>query len=91
MEEQKPEFECHVTFPAADAEGVEALDLPGWSFSKIDGDPEMGKGVLCYLTAHYHTQDIALLAMGIVCGRAEIAGLHPMRAKVEHVIYDRRF
>lgn len=84
-------YECHITFRGEEATLVEMAGLPGWSFSKIDGDPVMGKGVLCYLTANFNTRDVALLSVGIACGMAEKKGLHPIRAKVEHVIYDRRF
>jgi hypothetical protein len=84
-------YECHVTFKGEDAAAVQELDVPGWKFSKIDGDPVLGAGVKCYLTAHFNTQDVALLSTRIVVGEASRHGLHAIRAKVEHIVYDRVF
>jgi hypothetical protein len=82
-------FEAHITCPREQADAVRAIGaLEGWTFSQIDGDPIMGAGVKCYLSA-YSTHAVRLLAeMRDVERSLALAGLTVLRTKVEQILFD---
>jgi hypothetical protein len=87
----KEYYECHVTFMSKT--GAPVTDVEGWTFSRIDGDPVLGKGVKCYLTRQF----AARLDRAVVVEMVEHAGdcIHArghevLRTKVELVVYDNR-
>lgn len=82
-------YECHVTFMAAPDSRPDMVT--GWIFSKIDGDPVLGKGVKSYLTRQFPTST----SLDAVISRTEEAamvlrntGYDVLRTKVELVVYD---
>lgn len=96
---KKPYWECHIT---CDAESVNTEraryaieNLLKWKFSKIDGDPELGKGVKIYATMHYSTSRFTAFEVQkkvqAASARLGNAGLFVLREKIEAVIYDKRF
>lgn len=75
-----------------DPKQVEPLvNATRWKFSAIDGDPVLGKGVLCYATSHFkgslETVDV-VVAMGIVADGLRSKGVEVVRQKVERVVFD---
>lgn len=86
-----PYYECHITM-RGDPKQIEPLvKATGWKFSAIDGDPVLGKGVLCYATSHFKgsrdTADV-VIAMGVVADELVAQGAEVIRQKVELVVYD---
>ena len=85
-------YECHISIglhPTSAKELIECLN--GWSFSCIQGDPVLGKGVYEYATRHapgstdlgkviQHMNDTAHILKG--------QGFPVIRQKVEIVVYD---
>lgn len=82
-------YECHITIPrdSADIGETIATELH-WKFSKIDGDPVLGKKVFAYLTTH----DSDLLRMRERMQTAADAlrarGIDVVREKIELIVYD---
>lgn len=74
-------FELHVTL----LDG-RYPDEPGWTRSKIDGDPALGAGVKCYRTSHTSTYKEAVTRI------EEAKRRWPtwIRTKIEHVLLDCR-
>lgn len=85
----KPYYECHVTFQGPDP------GIQGWTFSRIDGDPDLGSGRKSYLTRHFRD---SMLLSDVVNEVEFVAKLLAdsgpefkiLRTKVEHVCYDNR-
>lgn len=94
----KEEFECHITIALPESEQihykVEAMKLRveavKWSFSCIEGDPQLGQRTFCYATAYYADADTAIEMTNAVATVLSGKGLNVVRRKVEHVIYDSR-
>ncbi len=84
------DFECHITLkgnPLHLKQKVESL--PGkWTFSCIDGDPSLGDGVFCYATAHYGSEHVAAYEIYSAVRELNKQGESPLRAKIEHVVFD---
>lgn len=82
-------FECHITCNISDAAKVEnAGKLTEWKFSKIDGDPVLGKKVFCYLTLH-HKDLIAIRAMlSTMTETLRVFGVEVVRQKIELIVFD---
>lgn len=85
-------YECHITINAESTVQLlwlEALagDI-GWKFSRIDGDPVLGKGVFTYFTRHDTNADRMKSRMQNAVARLSEAGFHVVREKIEHIIYD---
>ena len=82
----KEYWEAHITF-YSDKE----LEYPSWKFSKIDGDPVLGKGVKSYLTKQFKgsipLSDI-LEEMNGVTKHIFDSGCDYFRRKVERVVFD---
>lgn len=87
----KQYYECHITMRGPAAEIEPLVKAERWKFSAIDGDPVLGRGVLCYATHHFKksldTVDV-IIAMGIVAARLQDQGVEVIRQKVELVVYD---
>lgn len=84
-------YETHITM-RGDPKTIEPLvKATGWKFSAIDGDPVLGKGALCYATAHFKgsrdTADV-VIAMGIIADELAAKGVEVIRQKVELVVFD---
>lgn len=90
-------YECHITM-AGDPEKIEnAVKITDWKFSKIDGDPTLGKGIKCYATRHFNCtknsiQDVIdrLNDVAIILDDYSVDRQHykVIRVKVELVLYD---
>ncbi len=86
----KPYYECHVTFRGPDPE------IEGWTFSRIEGDPDLGPGRKSYLTRHFRDSKPLPEVIAEVEHVAAILDDDPtgifevLRTKVEHVCYDNR-
>jgi hypothetical protein len=77
--------------PTKVQEAVERLYF--WKFSKIDGDPTLGKGVKCYATRHFKAnvrESEVLHALHDAADFLKRLGITVMRRKIEMVIYDDR-
>jgi len=89
----KSDFECHITMKG-DRSSLETLvaRLRGnWTFSCIDGDPVLGAHVFCYATNHFGSELEAKMRTNDATGELICAGVNPIRAKIEHVVWDLRF
>ncbi len=94
-------YECHITIefnpsmkPACfgSKESVQmVVELKGWKFSNIDGDPVFGKKLLCYATKHFNNNiaevDV-VKKMKVVAEDIANLGFSVIRQKVELVVYD---
>lgn len=96
----KPYYECHVTF--VDPNHTNDPDdsstwaprepvVAGWIFSRISGDPVLGRGIKSYLTRQFKGR----LPLAAVIGSVEhvaaeltALGFTVLRRKVERVVYD---
>jgi len=92
--ETKRYFECHVTMNGDPTMIKPIVETSKWTFSAIDGDPDLGNGVKCYATKQYNERSGLPAAIGAVSVIAEVlqkAGVNVVREKVEMVVYDRRY
>lgn len=78
-------YEAHITYKEECRTMLEALTIPGWKFSCIDGDPVLGKQKFCYLTSYDIDGKILLHRMRMV---VESMGFSCVRQKIEHIVYD---
>lgn len=83
-------YECHVTFTTPTG-----LDpgIRGWKFSRIDGDPVLGRGVKSYLTRQFKdSRPLREVIDEVEFTAAMLRDSGPefvvLRTKVEHVCYD---
>lgn len=90
------EYEAHVTvdFRGQPSHLKAFIKSRDWHHSAIDSDPLLGEGVKHYATTHYPIRtsrekvEEACLEMAAQLKRA---GYKVLRAKVELVLFDRRF
>lgn len=84
-----PKFESHITCPRDRADDVEAVgSIRGWKFSKIDGDPLLGKQPYAYLT-NYNEDAMTLFAdMKATSHALNDRKVPVLREKIEEIIYD---
>lgn len=79
-------WELHITFSSK-------VELEGWSYSCIDGDPILGKGPKHYLTRYTSSERDAFVTMNNAMteqiGPEEAQYL--MRAKIEYIVWDMRY
>ena len=82
----KKYYEAHVTFNSTNE-----IYYPTWKFSRIDGDPILGKGIKMYLTKQFK-ETVTLQAnqeeMSVVSQHVYFMGGQPLRTKIELVVYD---
>lgn len=92
----RPLYEAHITFDFAVAEWVKKRHTAKWKFSIIDGDPNLGDKVFCYLTS-YDDDPFCLLER--MKDEIFIVSLHfprelydefgsNLRMKIERIVYD---
>jgi hypothetical protein len=65
----------------------------GWTFSSIDGDPDLGRGVKCYATRQFNSKLEVNEVIFLLNHTADILieyGCEVLRKKIELVIYDER-
>lgn len=94
----KDYYELHITMNGTKAQ-LEALvnRMPNrWTFSCIDGDPIIGKGVKCYATKHYRISSTRSQVKGHLNQAVNYLEQHTdpgtvIREKIELVIHDVRF
>lgn len=82
----KEYWEAHVTFYSQ-----KELGYPTWKFSKIDGDPVLGKGIKMYLTKQFKGSvpiESILEEMRGVTKHIWDSGAESFRRKVERVVFD---
>lgn len=86
-------YEAHITFDRKYAMEVKGLSVSsvGWSFSQIDGDPDVGNVVLCYLNARGDVYEDLLSEMMFLALSAKRVGIQPIRTKVEQILFDHRW
>lgn len=86
-------YECHITCLGSVDEVAPAVEQIGWTFSAIDGDPELGPGVKCYATRQFNERlglDGAVMEVSEAARKLRAMRVTITREKVEHVVYDRR-
>ena len=90
----KKYYECHITMEMENKGLAErAVKATGWSFSAIDGDPILGKGVKCYATKHFperKPEEEVLKELNAVGNELADHGINVVRRKIELVLYDTR-
>lgn len=95
----KQYYECHITLAidsmdyVAGKDEEKAVEETGWTYSKIDGDPDLGGGVKGYATRQFNInkplQEV-LDELDAISRKLQHSGVKVIREKVEQVIYDRR-
>lgn len=91
----KQYYELHITMDGS-KEILEPLvnRMPNrWTFSAIDGDPIMGKGVKCYATKHYRISVTRNQVMGHLIQAVNFLKQRNVvitREKIELVLHDIR-
>lgn len=87
----KQYYEAHITF-TCNTDGY-IPEYKTWTFSKIDGDPVLGKGIKCYFTKHFKPST----SLELITQEMDSIKLHMdsflinvqwLRSKVELVVYD---
>lgn len=98
----KEYYECHITMDAsrpAWPEGLGRMGLTrmvedmGWSFSAINGDPDLGPGLKCYATRQFNTKHPKEDVIKWLDEAAKVLynnKITVLRRKVELVIHDDR-
>lgn len=87
----KDYFECHVTFLPCVANAI--FPPAGWTMSRIDGDPDLGKGVKHYLTRHFRAdtkREDVIQRLQEAASAISDQGHDVLRQKIELVIFDLR-
>lgn len=84
-------YECHLTFTGDSALTAAYHADDRWKFSRIEGDPFLGQQTYCYLTAWGAYQNILEGEMWTKIEEVKKYGLPLVRAKIEHIIFDRRY
>lgn len=85
-------YKCHITLAKQECVSpIQAIEALGWKYSAIDGDPDLGEGLLEYATTHYLPDWVVtdvIDEMAKVTEVLTICGHRVIRQKVELVIYD---
>jgi len=86
-------YEAHITLICLPEEAEKVVVFLGWKFSKIDGDPTLGRGLKCYATKHFKASMDRLDVLASLHETADAiqrscGGV--VRRKIELVIYDDR-
>lgn len=89
-------FEAHLTIETESKNKVKQLgDHHNWTYSEINGDPDLGPGTRCYLTKHYkHDTPLDSIVSDLSDMLTEINIFNipftKIRRKIELVMYDIR-
>ncbi len=86
-------YECHITLDSNPEELERWITAFSWNFSKIDGDPTLGRGVKTYATKHYnseiHRLEKVIEFMNNIAKKFDgFGGAKVIRQKVELIVYD---
>lgn len=84
-------YECHITFRSNPK--YSCYDPDGWKYSRIDGDPVLGKGVKEYYTTFFKEEenlDFIITKLELAADRVRNQGHEVLRTKVELVMYDNK-
>lgn len=93
MKHTKRYYECHITILGDKEIAMPIVMAIGWTFSCIDGDPDLGKGVKCYATKHFNRRLSSHTVKSILVTASEylrLFNINVIREKIELVIYDNR-
>lgn len=95
----KQYYECHITLLIDSKDQAEGrnekfhVEETGWTYSQIDGDPDLGGGVKGYATRQFNInkplQEV-LDELTAVSKKLQHLGVNVIREKVGQIIYDRR-
>ena len=85
-------YECHITLALTPKDMKQAVEsFNGWSYSAINGDPDLGESLFCYATrrasAGFDLMKV-IEVMGQVANGLELCGGTVLRQKVELVMFD---
>lgn len=86
-------YESHITLLGHPEDIRPFVELCGWKFSAIDGDPTLGPGLKCYATKHSKAslgEAVVLKDLNATADALEKLSLNVIRRKVEKVIHDDR-
>lgn len=89
----KQYYECHITCEGDKLATALAIDKIGWTFSCIDGDPDLGSGTKCYATKQFnarHEDDGVIGQLTTAAIQLRKLGVKVLREKVELVLFDKR-
>jgi hypothetical protein len=59
-----------------------------WPDSQIDGDPVLGSGTYCYLSAHAMSEEHLRSQMFATAESLRAQGIPPIRLIIEKIVYD---
>lgn len=88
-----PYYEVHITMETDPVRARAAVEGLGWTFSCIDGDPVLGRGIKCYATTFYKARKevpAVQAELDDAAQRLRDAGCHVIRKKIELVVFDER-
>jgi len=86
-------YELHVTFVGPGGPALVSDPPTGWTYSRIDGDPDLGPGVKRYLTTHRPEllpERQLELDLALATKWLQEHGFTVLRRKVELVVRDDR-
>ena len=85
-------YECHITLALTPKDMKQAVEsFNGWTYSAINGDPDLGESLFCYATRRAsagHDLMKVIEVMGRVANGLELCGGVVLRQKVELVMFD---
>jgi len=82
-------YEAHITISISSEEEIKKIGLnSNWTFSKILGDPIMGKEAYCYLTQYKEDANELLKEMNAIVSQIEANNCKVLRCKIELICYD---
>lgn len=82
-------YEAHITFPNSLRRKVKR-HAGDWKFSRMLGDPVLGRGKYCYLTTYADDQYYLRGLMEATAATLTRKGIRPLRLKIEEEVYDRK-
>ena len=84
-------FECHITIDAPSTTELRQLvEIYGWTFSCIAGDPVLGQKEFCYATNHFDDKQVAVDMALDRASYIRARGYAVVRVKVEEIVFDTR-
>lgn len=85
-------YEIHITTDTLDAEVASTVARANkWKTSEIARDPVLGNKNYFYLTKYADTLGEAQLEVLEIIAALRDAGVDPLRAKIEQIVFDQRF